>query len=55
MIFECQWNSGQYSGESGEWLSELSAEGNIGDGRERNRMVRYGDCVGLLCKGGIVC
>ena len=45
MIFECEWNSQQFSGDNGDWLSELSAGGNIGDGRERNTMVRYGDCV----------
>ena len=40
VIFECEWNSGQFSGENGDWLSELSAGWNIGDGRERSRMVR---------------
>ena len=53
MIYECEWNSGQFSGENGDWLSELSAGGNIGDGRERGRRLGYGDWVlGELGKGG---
>jgi hypothetical protein len=40
VIFECEWNSGQFSGENGEWVSELSAGGILGTGeREAERYV----------------
>ena len=29
VIFQCEWNSRQFSGENGDWLSELSAGKNI--------------------------
>ena len=45
VIFECEWNSRQFSGENGDWLSELSAGENIWDRRKRSRTLRYGDCV----------
>jgi len=44
VIFDCEWNSGQFSGENGDWLSGLSVAGNIWNGRERCRL-RYGDWV----------
>ena len=38
MVFE-------YSGGNDDWLSERSAGGNIWNGRERSRMLCYGDWV----------
>ena len=43
--FECEWNSRYFSGDNGDWLSELSAGENIGSRRKRSRALRYGDCV----------
>ena len=45
VIFECEWNSRQFSGENGDWLSELNAAENIWNRRKRSRTLRYGDCV----------
>ena len=48
MIFELEWKSGQFSGENGDWLSELSAGGIFGTGeREAEGYVR-----GIVCWGG---
>ena len=57
MIYECEWNSGQFSGENGDWLSELCAGGNIWNGRERGRKLGLvGLVVGGVCqKGGGLC
>ena len=41
----CEWNSRYFSGENGDWLSELSAGENIWNRRRRSRTLRYGDCV----------
>ena len=41
-----EWKSGQFSGESGDWLSELSAVGEYwGRERERGRRLHLGDWV----------
>ena len=49
MIYECEWNSRQFSGENGDWLNELSA-GREYWGREREKPNdTLWDCV----KGGL--
>jgi len=54
VIFECEWNSRYFSGENGDWLSELSAGENIWNSRKRSRTLRYGDCVLIAdCVRGI--
>ena len=45
MIFECEWNSGQFSGENGDWLSELSAGGILGTGERETE----GYFTGIVC------
>ena len=41
VIFEYEWNSRQFIGENGDWLSEMSAGENIGNRRKRSRTLRY--------------
>ena len=41
VIFESEWNSRYFSGENGDWLSELSAGENIWNTRKTSRTLRY--------------
>jgi len=41
VIFESEWNSRYFSGENGDWLSELSAGENIWNRRKKSRTLRY--------------
>ena len=45
VLFECEWNSRQFSGENGDWLSELNAGENNWNRKRGSRTLRYGDCV----------
>ena len=45
VIFEYEWNRRLFSGEDGDWLSEVSAGENIWNRRMRSRTLRYWDCV----------
>ena len=42
---ECEWISGFFSGENGDWLSEMSAGENIWNRIKGSRTLRYGDFV----------